>query len=51
MVFIYGRNIAYVGLGYQTYKGLHGLKEHNEKTKEGTVMSRELKEQGKKVDD
>jgi hypothetical protein len=38
-------------LAYQTYKGLHSLKEHSEKTKDGTMMSRELKDQGKKVDD
>jgi hypothetical protein len=45
------RNLAYIGLGYQTFKGLHALKDHNEKTKDGQVMSRELKENGKKVDD
>ena len=27
------------------------LKEHNEKTKDGQVMSKELKENGKKVDE
>jgi hypothetical protein len=45
------RNLAYLGLAYQTYKGLHEMKEVDEKTKGGVIMSRELKEEVKKTDE
>jgi hypothetical protein len=47
----FDRNIAYLGLAYQTYKGLHQLKDVDEKTKGGVVMSRELREEVTKTDE
>jgi hypothetical protein len=48
---LFFRNLAYLGLAYQTYKGLHEMKEFDEKTKGGVIMSRELKEEVKKTDE
>jgi hypothetical protein len=48
---LFFRNLAYLGLAYQTYKGLHEMKEVDEKTKGGVIMSRELKEEVKKTDE
>lgn len=44
-------NLAYLGLAYQTFKGLQKLKDFEEKIKGGAIVGKGLKEEQKENDD